>query len=168
MLKILCGLYFIFPPCTHLFKERVGHCLCFSCFCFALLALRGFAYITYFLEEHAERAASVLNGFKFYGSAMKTKGPSVLREEGHIPRSPRSSQQDNLDYRRYTDCSFFVQGNLCRKGKSVSLTWTDRDCNIMKGKGWLGERMGEFFHIACQCTTSWMCVGIQLTGPFRV
>ena len=160
-----CILYFA----LYTFIQRKGWSLSlFSCFCFALLALRGFAYITYFLEEHAEAAASMYNGFKFYGSAIKTKGPSVLREEGHIPRSPRSSQQDNLDYRPYTDCSFFVQGNKCTKGKSVSLTSTDRQSNIMKGKEWSGERMGEFFHIACQCTASWMCVGIQLTGPFRV
>jgi len=105
------------------FQKDLGSKVYYFHYClffFLLWEIRGFGYVTYSTEEDAERAARVFNGFNFNGNTIKTKGPRALREEGHSPRMSKSSQQDNLDYRPYTDCSFFMQGNLCKKGENVS------------------------------------------------
>ena len=79
---------------------------------------RGFGYANFQSKGAAELAAKALNGSILSGQRIKTKGPSVLKQEGHMsskmhPNSP--------DYRPYTDCSFFIEGAKCKR-KSVSVS----------------------------------------------
>lgn len=71
-----------------------------------------FGYVNFSTRGNADRAAAKLAGFKFNGTAIKTKGPSSLRKEGHL--------KQQKDYRLLTDCSFFMNSNTCTKGKEVS------------------------------------------------
>ena len=81
---------------------------------------RGFGYVNFLLEKEAELAAQRLNGFQLWGMTIKTKGPHVLRSEGHLVESPPKVQMDAVDYRPFTDCAFFIQRLMCKNGKNVS------------------------------------------------
>ena len=59
-----------------------------------------------------------MNGYPLGGCQIKTKGPKVLKMEGHTKEKIRPNSPD---YRPFTDCSFFMEGAKCKKGKSVSL-----------------------------------------------
>ena len=89
-----------------------------------------------------------MNGFFFQGIPIQTKGPSVLNQEGHIPH-PRMEQRDALNYRPYTDCSFFMQSNHCRKGRSVSVIvawggqWLGEVSGLGRSVAWGGQWLGE-------------------------
>ena len=85
-----------------------GVCLCCRCF----------GYVNYYTEEEAERAASVKQGFKISGVAIKTKGPKVLSRQGHFNTTP--PRPDGLNFRPLTDCSFFIMGKKCKKAGTVS------------------------------------------------
>ncbi len=67
-----------------------------------------FGYANYYSREVAECAATVMDGCKLLGQAIKTKGPSELqklRNEKNIG--------SRKDYRMYTDCLFFIDGREC-------------------------------------------------------
>lgn len=78
---------------------------------------RGFGYANFQSKGAAETAAKALNGFILSGQRMKTKGPGVLKQEGHASLKMRPNSPD---YRPYTDCSFFIEGAKCKR-KSVSV-----------------------------------------------
>ena len=62
--------------------------------------------------------AELMKGYPLCGNRIKTKGPSVLKREGHLESSkPRSTSPD---YRPFTDCAFFMLETKCKKGKTVS------------------------------------------------
>ena len=73
-----------------------------------------FGYVNFHLEADAESAAVKMSGFKIESVPIKTKGPSALRELGHLTQ--------NLDYRPFTDCLFYVQTGNCKKGEQVCET----------------------------------------------
>ena len=88
------------------------------------MCCRCFGYVNYYTEEEAERAASLKQGYKVSGVAIKTKGPKLLSQQGHFNTSPpRSDGQSptGLNFRPLTDCSFFIMGKKCKKAGSVSL-----------------------------------------------
>ena len=60
-----------------------------------------------------------MNGYPLAGSQIRTKGPVLLKKEGHFETS--KIKPNSPDYRPYTDCSFFMLGSKCKKGKTVSL-----------------------------------------------
>ncbi len=64
----------------------------------------------------AEHAAHSMDNQLFFGGTIKTKGPDVLKREGHWDTRPPSP-----DYRPFTDCAFFMEGAKCKKGSHVSL-----------------------------------------------
>ena len=70
-----------------------------------------FAYVNFINKAKAETAARKLNGFEFLGKPIKTKGPSVLKNEGHLKKK--------VNYRPLTDCAFYVEGKVCKHGKEV-------------------------------------------------
>ena len=74
-----------------------------------------FGYVNFYNETDAEKAAERKDGFKIQGVSIKTKGPRMLREQGHF-KMAFSTQ----DYRPLTDCSYFMQGAKCKRGKNVS------------------------------------------------
>ena len=87
------------------------------------MCCRCFGYVNYYTEEEAERAASVKQGSKISGVAIKTKGPKVLSRQGHFNTSlPRP---DGLNFRPLTDCSFFIMGKKCKKAGTVSIGHTN-------------------------------------------
>ena len=57
-------------------------------------------------------------GFHIQGAAIKTKGPTMLRLQGHF--SPPRDSSPPVDYRPLTDCSFYIMGKECKKGEGVS------------------------------------------------
>lgn len=80
---------------------------------------RRFGYVNFYNEAEAEAAARNKEGVKIQGFPIKTKGPRMLREQGYflIPQAPVGQ-----DYRPLTDCSFFLQGTKCKRGKNVSVS----------------------------------------------
>ena len=79
--------------------------------------------MNYYTEEEAERAASVKQGYKISGVAIKTKGPKILSCQGHFNTTP--PRPDGLNFRPLTDCSFFVMGKKCKKAGTVSIGYTN-------------------------------------------
>lgn len=79
---------------------------------------RGFGYANFKSKEDAESMAGIMNGYPLGGCQIKTKGPGVLKREGHTKVKLRSNSPD---YRPYTDCAFFMEGARCKKGKNVSI-----------------------------------------------
>lgn len=73
---------------------------------------RLFGYVNFYTRADAENAATKLAGRGVHGAAIKTAGPAELERKGHF--SP------DRDFRPLTDCSFFIQGNKCKKGDDVS------------------------------------------------
>ena len=71
-----------------------------------------FGYVNFFKKAEAEKAARLAGGTMIRGVAIRTKGPSILQQEGHWSSA--------TDFRPLTDCSFFIQGQKCKRGKSVS------------------------------------------------
>jgi hypothetical protein len=78
---------------------------------------RGFGYANFGSKDDAETMAKVMNDYHLGGCKIKTKGPKVLKKEGHTKEKLRPNSPD---YRPFTDCSFFIEGMRCKKGKSVS------------------------------------------------
>ena len=76
-----------------------------------------FGYINFRSRAEAEKAAKKLAGCKIQGQPIKTKGPRVLQEQGHFKTTPSAV----TNYRPLTDCTYFMQGAECKKGKTVSL-----------------------------------------------
>lgn len=76
-----------------------------------------FGYVNFHKRAEAEKAAKNLVGFKIQGLPIKTKGPGVLQDQGHFKTTPSAA----ANYRPLTDCSFFIQGAKCKKGKKVRL-----------------------------------------------
>ena len=76
-----------------------------------------FGYVNFFSKQAAELAASKMAGVVIHGMAIKTSGPSELESKGHFSPPP-------TDFRPLIDCSFFIQGNICKNGCKVSV------CNI--------------------------------------
>ena len=95
--------------------------------------------MNYYTEEEAERAASVKQGYKMSGVAIKTKGPKLLSQQGHFsasPPRPDVPSPTGLNFRPLTDCSFFVLGKKCKKAGSVSIQCI-RFVNVIKVfRGW--------------------------------
>ena len=88
------------------------------------MCCRCFGYVNYYTEEEAERAASLKQGYKVSGVAIKTKGPRLLSQQGHFntsPPRPDGQSPTGLNFRPLTDCSFFIMGKKCKKAGSVSL-----------------------------------------------
>lgn len=79
---------------------------------------RGFGYANFRLKDDAESVARIMEGYPLGGCQIKTKGPRVLKREGHTKEKIRPNSPD---YRPFTDCAFFMEGMRCKKGKSVSL-----------------------------------------------
>ncbi len=73
---------------------------------------RKFGYVNYYKKADAEKAARQATGASIQGVQIQTKGPSVLQKEGFLATV--------RDFRPLTDCSFFVEGKKCSKGKNVS------------------------------------------------
>ena len=73
-----------------------------------------FGYVNFYKLEEAEAAAEKRAGFQIGGVSIKTKGPSILKKQGHWIHTT------SPDFRPVIDCSFFIQGVKCKKGKSVS------------------------------------------------
>ena len=71
------------------------------------------AYVNFTNQESAEKAARKLAGYFFNGKPIKTKGPRQLRSEGYL-KAP-------VDFRPFTDCTFFVEDKVCKNGENVSL-----------------------------------------------
>ena len=85
-----------------------------------------FGYVNFYNEADAERAAEKLVGFQIQGTQLKTKGPRLLKKQGHFSvahHRPTTPGATKTNYRPLTDCSFFIQGDKCKKGKNVSLIW---------------------------------------------
>ncbi len=83
--------------------------------------------MNYYTEEEAERAASLKQGYKISGVAIKTKGPKLLSQQGHFntsPPRPDGQSPTALNFRPLTDCSFFIMGKKCKKAGSVSVGYT--------------------------------------------
>ena len=72
---------------------------------------KNFGFVNFVNKAKAENAAKKMNGCQLSGKVMKTKGPAVLRKEGHLKKAK--------NYRPLTDCSFFVEGKGCSKGDEV-------------------------------------------------
>ena len=82
-----------------------------------------FGYVNFYNEADAERAAEKLAGFQIQGTQLKTKGPRLLKKQGHFSvahHRPTTPGATKTNYRPLTDCSFFIQGDKCKKGKNVS------------------------------------------------
>ena len=73
---------------------------------------RLFGYVNFCTRADAENAASKLQGRDIHGVTIRTAGPAELERKGHY--SPEK------DFRPLIDCSFFIQGNKCKKGDAVS------------------------------------------------
>ena len=71
------------------------------------------AYVNFSNQESAEKAARKLAGHYFNGKPIKTKGPHQLRSEGYL-KTP-------VDFRPFTDCTFFMEDKVCKYGETVSL-----------------------------------------------
>lgn len=71
-----------------------------------------FGYVSFHKKDVADRAAKRLLGQKLRGKAMKTKGPSALKKEGHLKKT--------TDFRPLTDCAFFIDSDSCKNGDKVS------------------------------------------------
>ena len=91
------------------------------------LCCRCFGYVNYYTEE-AERAASLKQGYKISGVAIKTKGPKLLSHQIPLPPGqmdillPQSTSGLSLH-----DCSFFItgkKGKKCKKAGSVNIGHT--------------------------------------------
>jgi RNA recognition motif-containing protein len=67
-----------------------------------------FGFVNYYSREIAQCAATVMDGCKLLGQAIKTKVPSELQEL-------RNEQNIGAgkDYRVFTDCLFFINGREC-------------------------------------------------------
>ncbi len=57
-----------------------------------------------------------MNGYSLFGTKIKTKGPKLLRKEGHTKTKIPSTSPD---YRPFKDCTFFMEGSMCKKGTKV-------------------------------------------------
>ena len=70
-------------------------------------------YVNFYSEAEAETAAKAMAGSKIASVPVKTKGPSVLRKEGHLDQS--------MDHRPITDCLFYMKTGSCKKGEQVGI-----------------------------------------------
>eukprot|EP00731_Ephydatia_muelleri_P029167 Em0020g811a len=66
-------------------------------------------YVNFYSEAEAETAAKAMERSKIASVPIKTKGPSVLRKEGHLDQS--------MDHRPITDCLFYMKTGNCKKGE---------------------------------------------------
>ena len=73
---------------------------------------KGFGWVNFHEREAAEQSAAKMAGASLCGSPIKTRGPRELEKKG-LFSPPRT------DFRPLTDCTFFIQGKLCKKGTSV-------------------------------------------------
>lgn len=74
----------------------------------------GFGWVNFYVREKAETAAAKMAGVSIRGGdRIKTRGPAELQRKGLF--SP-----EKVDYRPFTDCSFYIQGNHCKNGDAVS------------------------------------------------
>ncbi len=71
-----------------------------------------FGYVNYLKKADAERVAKQSAGTTIQGVPIRTKGPSTLQKEGFWGTAH--------NFRPLTDCAFFIEGQKCSKGKSVS------------------------------------------------
>ena len=69
---------------------------------------RQFGFVNYYSREIAECAATVMDGCKLLGQAIKTKGPNELEK-----RKNEQNGGTKKDCRMYTDCLFFIDGREC-------------------------------------------------------
>ena len=72
-----------------------------------------FGWVNFYSRVSAEEAAVKLAGCSLRGSVIKTSGPAELEKKGLF--SPPKT-----NFRPFTDCSFFIQGKVCKKGAAVS------------------------------------------------
>ena len=75
---------------------------------------KGFGWVNFYSRTAAENAAAKMAGSLVHGIVIKTSGPAELERKGLFSPIKR-------DFRPLTDCSFFIQGNHCKKGDTVSL-----------------------------------------------
>ena len=73
---------------------------------------KGFGWVNFSAREPAEQSTAKMAGALLHGSPIKTRGPTELERKG-LFSPPR------VDFRPLTDCAFFMQGKLCKKGASV-------------------------------------------------
>lgn len=75
-----------------------------------------FGWVNFYSRVSAEEAAVKLAGCSLRGSVIKTSGPAELerRDKKGLFSPPKTN------FRPFTDCSFFIQGKVCKKGAAVS------------------------------------------------
>ena len=67
-----------------------------------------YGYVNYFQLEVAQCAATVMDGCKLLGQAIKTKGPNELQKFKNEQNTGAKKE-----YRMFTDCLFYIDGREC-------------------------------------------------------